>query len=173
MNNEALNLTCGLIETLRKQQETAEVLLRKAADKETALLADDLDALKEILELEEDTLSEFEQLEKSRKNQTEDLLALLGSAPKGASLREIAERIDDAEMSERLSETGAALAETVTALRDKNIALNRVLSVKNEYADLMLDVLTGNASTTSRTYTESGDLGLPPDPDPGVVEFFA
>ena len=173
MNNEALNLTCGLIETLRKQQETAEVLLRKAADKETALLADDLDALKEILELQEDTLSEFEQLEKSRKNQTEDLLALLGSAPKGASLREIAERIDDAEMSERLSETGAALAETVTALRDKNIALNRVLSVKNEYADLMLDVLTGNASTTSRTYTESGDLGLPPDPDPGVVEFFA
>ena len=100
-------------------------------------------------------------------------MALIGPAPKGASLREIAERIDDAETSRRLSETGAALAETVTALRDKNIALNRVLSVKNEYADLMLDVLTGSATTTSRTYTESGDLGLPPDPDPGVVEFFA
>lgn len=173
MNTQAQELTYGLIETLKKQEETANLLLLKASEKEKALLDDDLDALKEILELEEDTVSEFEQLEKSRMSQTTQLLSLLDNASKGMSLREIADIIDDPAASKQLNETRIELAEVVTALRDKNIALNRVLAVKNEYADMMLGALTGEASATTRTYTESGDLGLPPDPAPGVVEFFA
>ena len=132
MNTQAQELTYGLIETLKKQEETAKSLLLKASEKEKALLDDDLDALKEILELEEDTVSEFEQLEKSRMSQTTQLLSLLDNASKGMSLREIADIIDDPAASKQLNETRIELAEVVTALRDKNIALNRVLAVKNE-----------------------------------------
>ncbi len=173
MNREAVKAAYGLIEILKELRTRADALLRSAAEKEAALLSDDLQALKEILESEEDAVQEFEELEKSRKAKTSELIAALGAAPDDLPLRGIAEKIEDPIASKLLVEAGAELAEAAVVLREKNLALNEILNAKNDYANVMLEILTGGALASSRTYTENGGLDTPPEPGPGVVEFFA
>lgn len=163
----------GLIEILKDLRERANALLRSAADKEAALVADDLPALKEILESEEDAVQEFEELEKSRKSKTAELIAALGLKSDDLTLRAIAGKIEDPVASKLLDEAGTELAEAAVALRDKNLTLNELLNAKNDYANVMLEILTGGASASSRTYTENGNLDMSPEPGPGVVEIFA
>lgn len=162
-----------LVEILTRQHELNCALLQFASEKEAALLADDLGALRSTLESEEDTFQDCAALEKRRAAKTGELIALLGDVPDNLPLRGIAQRLGDPAAAKKLNDAGNRLAEVVVVLREKNLALNDILNVKNDYADVMLEILTGASSAPPRNYTGSGALDSGAEPGPGVVEIFA
>ena len=160
------------MQTLAEIHEIMLRFMQCAISKETALREDDITMLKDILEQEEDIIIASAELEKKRAAQTAELVSELGIEEENVSLRHIAQHIAHEETRNALLEIGDKLGKAVFELRERNDILNEVISLKNDYAGVILEALTVG-SDTPRNYNAFGTIEQQSEDSPGVVEYFA
>lgn len=159
---------------LNAQLKLTNRLYACACRKEQALVENDLDTLKAALDDEEELVQEFAKNEKSRIASAEKMGKLLGSEQKGNSLRDLFDKMGDAQTTVLLKTLRIQLAEAVRKTQEKNSAVQNILTLKNEYAETMLRILSNTERDDSQNYGINGQIvELLGDPEKGLFEVLA
>ncbi len=145
---------------LNRQKGLAQQLIQCAEEKRKALMDGELDTLKQVLEKEEEICLVFQKMEMARQAVTLQLLQKHGITQQGISLREIVEILPANPVAAGLNEAGNTLAEVVGELQRKNATVDEILTLKSDYADLMLEILAGShdSNSNNRSYDNRGEV---------------
>lgn len=160
----------SLEKLLLEQKDLTEQLIVCGEQTEAALVKNDLNDLKEIVEHEEDLTIQFGEKERARIQQVRTLLVLLSVPNQNASLKEIGSCLPDSDAAARLCGVGDALGKSVVRLQKKSRSLKELLTLKSDYTDMMLRLLTGSDDCRSQSYNGRGDRTKPYDGNNGIYE---
>lgn len=160
----------GLEETLREQEQLMDRLYESICRKEHALVENNLDELKRAIESEEDLAPLLEEKDCRRRKAALLLAELLGLKEKAPSLREIAGAMEDRELADRLLDAGGSMSGSVSRLQRKNSAVREILTLKSEYTDTLLRLISGNAETEHYGYGVHGEMVESDRSDHGIYE---
>ncbi len=165
----------GELETiLLKQCDIVSVLLDFASAKERALLDDDIKELKAVLEDEEDAVFDFSSYESKRVKKVNEFLHSVGKKPEQLSLTQMLALMEDADKTQTIAEAGSRLNKLAKKLHNENERINKIISIKRDYVDVMLEAITGDNEPTAQNYDGTGAIVRHKmENGPGVVEFFA
>ncbi len=159
---------------LQKQCRVISSLLEYASAKEHALLNEDIKELKAVLEDEEDAVFEFSSYESKRVKKVNEFLQSVGKRPEQLSLTDMLALVEDADKTQTVAEAGSRLNKLAKKLYNENEKLNKIINIKRDYVDVMLEALTGDDEPDARNYDGTGAVVRHKmENGPGVVEFFA
>lgn len=170
MKEQMIEAANDLQKILQAQRELTDQLLACGKREEAALIAGDLDVLRETVEGQEEISLRLEEQERLRVQKARSLTALLGIQHDNASLKEIGELLPDPEAGERLKQTGKALAESVRMTKAENHTVKEILLLKNDYTNTMLRLLTSNEDCRSQSYDMHGGIKKAYSEDGGIYE---
>ena len=156
---EQINATVYLLEkALQTQIELTSQLFACAAKAEMALIQNDMDGLRAAVDMQEDISMQFMEEERIRRQQVKLLSVLLHMGEADISLKEITQRLPDRERAEKLEQIGSNLANLVAEVQEKNSTVREMLTLKSEYVNTMLGLLSGRQDVRGQGYNARGDL---------------
>ncbi len=159
---------------LVKQCDIVASLLEFASHKEHALLNDDIKELKLALEDEEDAVFEFSSYESKRVKKVNEFLHSVGKKPEQLSLTQMLALVEDADKSQAIADAGSRLNKLAKKLYSENEKLNKIINIKRDYVDVMLEAITGDNEPVAQNYDGTGSIVRHRlENGPGVVEYFA
>lgn len=162
--NEQINANvCLLGKALQAQIELASQLFACAEKAEMALIQNDMDGLRAAVDLQEDISMRFMEEERIRQQRVKLLSVLLHMGEADISLKEITHRLPDRDSAEKLAQTGRNLAKFVADVQEKNYTVREMLTLKSEYVNTMLGLLSGRQDVRGQGYNAHGDLTKPYD----------
>lgn len=158
MKKQVKEAVCDLEKILRTQKELTDQLLTYGKKEEAALIANSLDGLREAIERQEEISLKLAEQERLRIQKAQMLTAFLGISRPNASLNEIEASLSDPELAEQLDRTGKALAESVRGTQVENNTVKEILSLKSDYTNTMLRLLTGGGDSRNQSYDMHGGI---------------
>jgi hypothetical protein len=101
-------------------------------------------------------------------------LQSVGKRPEQLSLTDMLALVEDADKTQTVAEAGSRLNKLAKKLYNENEKLNKIINIKRDYVDVMLEALTGDDEPDARNYDGTGAVVRHKmENGPGVVEFFA
>lgn len=156
---EQINTAVRLLENvLQTQTELTSQLLVCAEKAETALIQNDISDLRAAVDMQEDISIRFMEEERIRRQQVKQLSVLLNLGEADVSLKEIARRLPDRQSAGKLEQTGRSLTKFIAKVQGKNDTVREMLSLKSEYVNTMLELLSGRPDARGQRYNAHGDL---------------
>jgi flagellar biosynthesis/type III secretory pathway chaperone len=160
----------ALLQVMEETLDIVEKLIQSACEKESLLLAADVEGLGELLEREEELVFALQEKEKERTEKTRILAGALGLS-ESPKLKDIVSRIDDGECSRRLKETGDRLSGALDNLASANSKVRELLHQRIDYTDFMLNLLL-NPKSRIHAYDIQGNIGEDGQ-GPSLLEYHA
>ena len=170
MDQELLSGANGLTQALAQENLLTDQLKKTAQAKKAALASDGIEALQAELEHEEELIGRFREQEEAREKCTRILMRKLRVDDGKVTLRQLAEKIPDSTLRERLEKLGAALSSSVKELRELNDSVRRILILKNDHVDMMLRILSGNEEDVPTNYDSHGSVSSEVVENHGIYE---
>jgi FlgN protein. len=161
----------ALEKVLADQTGLIDSLLSCVQQQEGALINNDLSGLRHTLEQEEEISSRMADAEHDREEAVEHLARALHLESPAPTLEKIVASFPADSMADRLRCAGKKLNASVYELQKKNATVQQLLTVKRDYADWMLRILTGNTGESkSLGYDSRGEMAESHGEERGIYE---
>jgi flagellar biosynthesis/type III secretory pathway chaperone len=161
----------ALFQVMEETIDLVDKLVQSAGEKESLLLAADVEGLSEVQEREEELVLALQEKEKERIAKAAALAGALGISERGLRLKDLICRIDDPDCSRRLRETGDKLSNALDNLAASNLKVRELLHQRIDYTDFMLNLLV-NPKSRIHAYDMQGNIEENGQ-EPSLLEYHA
>ncbi|HHU22243.1 MAG TPA: flagellar protein FlgN [Clostridiales bacterium] len=163
--------TQALLQVLEESMDLINKLIQSAGEKESLLVAADVEGLSEVLEREEELVLTLQEKEQERISKADALANALGLSESGLRLKDLIGLIDDADCGLRLTETGNRLSKALDELASANSKIRELLHHQIDYTDFMLNLII-NPKSKVHAYDIQGNTEENGQ-EPSLLEYHA
>ena len=152
-------LVLRLIETLEKEKNIYESILKLSIDKKDVIVSGKVSELEGMTRLEQSVILKLGKLEEEREELIGELSAVLKTSPSEITLSSIANKVPE-DLGSRLKGCQESLLKTVSDIRNSNTLNSKLIRNSLDYIDFSINILT-NAGASGNSYSNSGQSSDP------------